>query len=71
MKGIILGFGRVIIDILVIVCFVAAFIAFIVSWVYGSFLSALFVFVCSLVGIFLGFFTLYLLIDIRDALVKK
>ena len=70
MKGIILGFGRVIIDILVIVCFIGAFIAFIVAWVNAGFLATLGLLITSLLGIFLGFFTLYLLIDIRDALVK-
>lgn len=71
MKDLILGVGRIILDVLVIVCFLVAFVSFIISWYWGSFIAALGVFIVSCIAIFLAFFTIYLLIDIRDGLVKK
>ncbi|MBF7044248.1 hypothetical protein [Campylobacter volucris] len=70
-KKLILKYGRTLLDTIAVICFILAIIYSIGMMVALGFIAGLIALIASSIGILLSFFTIYLIIDIRDALVNK
>ncbi|AJC87552.1 hypothetical protein [Campylobacter insulaenigrae] len=70
-KNLILSFGRTILDIVVIISFALALIYSIAMMFMVGFIFGLMSLLGSFIALFMSFFVIYLVIDIRDSLVNK
>lgn len=70
-KNLVINFGRLILDVIVAISFIMAFIYSIWMMFVVGFFAGLFWLAGSFIVLFLSFFMIYLVIDIRDSLVNK
>ncbi|MCR6574680.1 hypothetical protein [Campylobacter insulaenigrae] len=70
-KNLILSFGRTILDIVVIISFALVLIYSITMMFMVGFIFGLMSLLGSFIALFMSFFVIYLVIDIRDSLVNK
>lgn len=70
-KNLVIQFGRLVLDVVATISFIVAFIFSLYMMFSTGFWFGLFSLISSFATLFLSFFVIYLVIDIRDALVNK
>lgn len=70
-KNFVVGFGKPILNVIAVLSFLIAFISSITIMFSESFGFGLLTLIASFIVLFLSFLMIYLIVDIRDALVEQ